>query len=72
MTQVIFEVEGGKDLQFILEMAKRLNISYYTTTYQDVITEEARQERIAVWQQFKGILKHNAGYEPSPAEWYEQ
>lgn len=72
MTQVVLEVKGGKDLQFIVELARRLNIPYYTTQNPDVISEEERQERMNVWQQFKGILKDTTGYEPSPAEWYEQ
>ncbi len=43
MTQVVLEVEGGKDLQFILELAERLHIRYQTIQNQDVVQEEERQ-----------------------------
>ncbi|MDX1942888.1 MAG: hypothetical protein SFU99_20155 [Saprospiraceae bacterium] len=72
MAQVVLEVEGGQDLQFILELAERLNIRYHTILNQDVINEEERQNRIDIWADFKGVLKNSAGYEPSPSEWYEQ
>jgi|GEM_PF-2210519 len=72
MTQVVLEVEGGKDLQFILELAERLHIRYQTIQNQDVVQEEERQQRIALWNNFKGILKDYPKYEPSPSEWYEQ
>ncbi len=72
MTQVVLEVEGGKDLQFILELAKRLDIRYHTIENQDVVSEEERQERIAIWEKFEGALKDYSDYEPSITEWYEQ
>lgn len=70
--QVILEIEGAKDLEFIVELAERLNLRYRTIEDSDRINKAERQERIAVWQNFEGALKNHSGYEPSPSEWYEQ
>lgn len=39
---------------------------------QNIITEDERQNRIATWDKFKGVLSKNDNFTSAKEDWYEQ
>ncbi len=73
MTRITLEVDQLKDLQLIIELAKRLKIRYQAEIDPDTVSEEEAQRRINFASKQKGKLKKfREGYTPSKHDWYQQ
>jgi len=72
MTRITLEVDQLKDLQIIIELAKRLKIRFLMQEDDDILGEEEARNRASLLKKFQGNLAEKKGYQVSEHEWYEQ
>ena len=72
MPRITLEVDQLKDLQLIIELAKRLKIRFLLQDDADLLDETEARKRAQALRKFQGTLADKQGYQVSEQEWYEQ